>query len=71
MRDMSMANNYEKVFSDLNIKIEPLGDNYDPDSFGRELMKDVIQTGDVVYGSSISFCQIPNNSEKGNKNAYA
>lgn len=57
---------YEKIYHDMGIPINPLPDNYDPDIYARELMKNMIYPKDVSYAASLND-KVYNYDSKDNK----
>lgn len=43
---------YEKLFDKLDIKVEPLDENYNPEDFGKRLMSQYKKEDGVIYSSS-------------------
>ena len=46
---------YDKIYENLGIKIAPLGENYDPETYGRELMRGMYCSDEVSYSSSTNY----------------
>ena len=43
---------FYEAFRNMNIVVAPLGSNYTPDEFGRNLMNSFLRTDGVVYSAS-------------------
>lgn len=50
-----MTRNFEEIYKDLGIKTKDLPPNYDPDTYARQLMKDVAKGQDVSYAVSTTL----------------
>ena len=48
---------YYKIFEELAIEIKPLPENYNPDSYGRALVRNNKGTIDISYSSSTNHNQ--------------
>lgn len=57
-----MKRNYEQLYKELGICVKPLGENYSPDNYGRELMRGTIINDGVMYSSST--CYVKHNDEE-------
>lgn len=44
---------YENIYKELEIPYEPLPDNYTPDKYGKELMKNIDYPQGVFYSTGI------------------
>lgn len=47
----------EKIYGKLKIKTEPLPPNYDPDTYGRYLMRQINRGVGVSYSASSNLIQ--------------
>ena len=50
-----MESNYEEIYREMGINVEPIGVDYNPEEYGRELMRGMQCTDEVVYSSSTSY----------------
>ena len=53
---------YARLFKQLGIEVKPLPPNYDPESFGKELMTGFYEEQGVLYSATTSLRQ--KNEEK-------
>lgn len=52
-----MLRNFEQLYEELGVKVRPLNENYSPEDYGRELMKDVLVSDIIVYSTSTNYIQ--------------
>jgi hypothetical protein len=46
---------YNQIYKDLGIAIAPLSDNYDPEIYGRELMRGLNCNEEISYSSATNY----------------
>lgn len=46
---------YNQIYKDLGIAVAPLGDNYDPEIYGRELMRGLNINEEISYSSATNY----------------
>ncbi|MBP3753561.1 MAG: hypothetical protein J6I66_01745 [Lachnospiraceae bacterium] len=46
---------YDQIYKDLGIAIVPLSDNYDPEIYGRELMRGLNSNEEISYSSATNY----------------
>lgn len=50
-----MARDFEQIYNTFGIKPAMLDDNYSPEVFGRELIRDFVINDEVSYSSSTNY----------------
>lgn len=67
-----MMKDYEQIYVKLGINVAPLDENYNPENYGRELMRGTLVSDGVMYSSTTNY---DNKISKGifnsGNNAYA
>lgn len=53
-------NDYELLFKQLNIEITPLPDDYSPDNYGYQLIKDLQPCTEISYSVSTQLSSVDN-----------
>lgn len=67
-----MAKDFERIYKNFGINVEPVGDNYNPETYGRELMRELYSSDGVMYSSSTNYVQEASSIElEKQKVAYA
>lgn len=61
-----MATDYEQIYKDLGIVVAPLSKDYDPEIYGRELMRGIRNENEISYSSSTNY--IPKTANNVNNN---